>query len=181
MYIVHIATCMLCACVYRISLVGSWLWGLHACMSACMRSSPYHQRKCQKATGMIIPHSLCSLHSAPPFTPAPRHRRSTHTGSDVAPMHATVEWTSTSPCCTCLPYAFFFFEKALCLSIQRSLSRGSTRSTHGSLFYSLFFPSQKSFWTLCQCIACLWGFEYYMLTDSADVSFLIDRSFSFFM
>lgn len=169
MYIVHIE--------HAVHIGSSLIMatGLHACMHASMYEiqqccSPYHQRKCQKATGMIIPHSLCSLHPFPRLLVIEAHIQGV-----TWRLHATVEWTSTSACCMCLPYAFFF--KALCLSIKRSLSRGALVGQPMVAFFTPFFSFTKVLLATLS-MHCM-PLRYY--ADSADVSFRIDRSFSFFM
>lgn len=139
MYIVHIE--------HAVHIGSSLIMatGLHACMHASMYEiqqccSPYHQRKCQKATGMIIPHSLCSLHPFPRLLVIEAHIQGV-----TWRLHATVEWTSTSACCMCLPYAFFFWKGFMPFNKEVPITGSTRRSTHGSLFYSFFFLHKSPF------------------------------------
>lgn len=171
MYIVHIATC----CTYRILFDhGYGLACMHACQHVWDPAVLFSISPTQVPKSNWNDHPSFPLQSAP-FSPAPRHR-STHTGCDVAPAcHRGVDFHISL--LYVLALCLFFFEKALCLSIKRSLSRGALVGQPMVAFFTPFFSFTKVLLATLS-MHCM-PLRYY--ADSADVSFRIDRSFSFFM
>jgi hypothetical protein len=128
-------------CTYRILFDHGY--GL-ACMPACMRSSSavLHITNASAKKQLEWSYPSFPLQSAP-FSPAPRHRRQ-HTyrvwrGACMPPWSGLPHQLVV---CACLMP--FFFEKALCLSIKRSLSRGALVGQPMVAFFTPFFFLHKS-------------------------------------